>query len=89
MLRTDKRIRKRKESQRDYSTKASFKAKSNKYDENKQNKNKSRRFNGEEEYDEGKLKNLKQVDKLSNMFGDQEGGMLDYYDLSTERGKKG
>lgn len=78
-----------KESQRDYSTKASFKAKSNKYDENKQNKNKSRRFNGEEEYDEGKLKNLKQVDKLSNMFGDQEGGMLDYYDLSTERGKKG
>ena len=23
------------------------------------------------------------------MFGDQEGGMLDYYDLSTERGKKG
>ena len=78
-----------KESQRDYSTKASFKAKSNKYDENKQNKNKSRRFNGEEEYDEGKLKNLKQVDKLSNMFEDQEGGMLDYYDLSTERGKKG
>ena len=78
-----------KESQRDYSTKASFKAKNNKYDENKQNKNKSRRFNSEEEYDEGKLKNLKQVDKLSNMFGDQEGGMLDYYDLSTERGKKG
>ncbi len=78
-----------KENQRDYSTRASFKAKNNKYDETKQNKNKSRRFNEEEEYDEGKLKNLKQVDKLSNMFGDQEGGMLDYYDLSTERGKKG
>ncbi len=78
-----------KENQRDYSTKVSFKAKNNKYDETKQNKNKSRRFNDEEEYDEGKLKNLKQVDKLSNMFGDQEGGMLDYYDLSTERGKKG
>ena len=78
-----------KENQRDYSTRASFKAKNNKYDETKQNKNKSRRFNEEEEYDEGKLKNLKQVDKLSNMFEDQEGGMLDYYDLSTERGKKG
>ena len=78
-----------KENQRDYSTIASFKEKNNKYDETKQNKNKSRRFNEEEEYDEGKLKNLKQVDKLSNMFGDQEGGMLDYYDLSTERGKKG
>lgn len=78
-----------KENQRDYSTRASFKAKNNKYDETKQNKNKSRRFNEEKEYDEGKLKNLKQVDKLSNMFGDQEGGMLDYYDLSTERGKKG
>ena len=77
-----------KENQRDYSTKVSFKAKNNKYDETKQNKNRTRRFS-EEEYDEGKLKNLKQVDKLSNMFGDQEGGMLDYYDLSTERGKKG
>ena len=77
-----------KESQRDYSTKASFKAKSNRFEE-KQNKTKSRRFNGEESYDEGKLKNLKQVDKLSNMFEDQDGGMLDYYDLSTERGKKG
>ena len=77
-----------KESQRDYSTKASFKAKSNRFEE-KQNKTKSRRFNGEESYDEGKLRNLKQVDKLSNMFEDQDGGMLDYYDLSTERGKKG
>ena len=79
-----------KENQRDYSTRASFKAKNNKYDETKQqNKNRNRRFSNQEEYDEGKLKNLKQVDKLSNMFGDQEGGMLDYYDLSTERGKKG
>ena len=79
-----------KENQRDYSTKASFKAKDSRFNEQtRQNKSKSRRFNDEEEYDEGKLKNLKQVDKLSNMFGDQEGGMLDYYDLSTERGKKG
>ena len=78
-----------KENQRDYSTKVSFKAKNNKLEETKQNKSKNRRFNNNEEYDEGKLKNLKQVDKLSNMFSDQEGGMLDYYDLSTERGKKG
>ncbi len=79
-----------KENQRDYSTNASFKAKDSRFNEQtRQNKSKSRRFNDEEEYDEGKLKNLKQVDKLSNMFGDQEGGMLDYYDLSTERGKKG
>ncbi len=56
-------------------------------DENRQRKNtKSRR---EEEFDSGKLKNLKQESKLSNMFGDMEGGMLDYYDLTTVRGKKG
>ena len=36
----------------------------------------------------GKLKDLKQVDRLSNMFDDQEGGMLDYYDLTTARGKR-
>lgn len=79
-----------KENQRDYSTRASFKAKNNRYEEQKQNKSsKSRRLNGNERYDEGKLKNLKQVDKLSNMFEEQDGGMLDYYDLSTERGKKG
>ena len=77
-----------KESQRDYTSKVNYKAKNTRYEE-KQNKSKSRRFNQEEEYDEGKLKNLKQVDKLSNMFEDQDGGMLDYYDLSTERGKKG
>ena len=79
-----------KENQRDYSSKAIDKEKSNRYDEAKNKKaNKSRRFNGNDEYDEGKLKNLKQVDKLSSMFEDQEGGMLDYYDLSTERGKRG
>ena len=37
---------------------------------------------------EDKLRDLKQVDKLSNMFEDQEGGMLDYYDLTTARGKR-
>ena len=79
-----------KENQRDYSNKVNFKAKNNRFDEQKQNKNvRSRRNSEEEEYDESKIKNLKQVDKLSNMFNEQDGGMLDNYDLSTERGKKG
>ena len=34
------------------------------------------------------MRNLKQTDRLSNMFDDQEGGMLDYYDLTTARGKR-
>ena len=42
----------------------------------------------DETFDSGKLKNLKQENRLSNMFDDQEGGMLDYYDLTTARGKK-
>ncbi len=41
-----------------------------------------------EEFNEGKLKDLKQVDKLSHMFNEQDGGMLDYYDLTTARGKE-
>ena len=35
-----------------------------------------------------KLQDLKQTNSLSTMFSDQDGGMLDYYDLSTRRGKK-
>ena len=78
-----------KENQRDYSTRVNYKARNSKNDELKQNKSsKSKRFNGHEEYDEGKLKNLKQVDKLSHMFNEQDGEMLDYYDLTTERGKR-
>lgn len=43
-----------------------------------------------EEFDinEGKLKSLKQETSISQMFDDQEGGMLDYYDLTTVRGKR-
>ncbi len=68
-----------KESQR-YSSKLIDKQKANRnLDENK--KKKSRR-GGEEEFNSGKLRDLKSVDRLSNMFEDQEGGMLDYYDLS-------
>ena len=80
-----------KENQRDYSTRAIDKQKANiKYEDNKTNKkaNKSRKNNQFDEFDSGKLKDLKQVDKLSHMFTEQDGGMLDYYDLTTARGKK-
>ena len=80
-----------KENQRDYTSRAIDKQKaSRQYDENKTNKkaNKSRRNSQFDEFDSGKLKDLKQVDKLSNMFSEQDGGMLEYYDLTTARGKK-
>ena len=80
-----------KENVRDFSSKAIDKAKNERQEERtnkKQNKNKKgSRFAGEE-FDGGKLKDLKQVDRLSNMFHDQDGGMLDYYDLTTARGKR-
>ena len=77
-----------KETTREYN-RSMTKQKNNKnnLDENRQRKNaKSRK---DESFDTGKLKNLKQESKLSNMFGDIEGGMLDYYDLTTVRGKRG
>ena len=79
-----------KENQRDYSSKAIDKQKaSRQYDDNKSKKqNKSRRNNQFDEFDSGKLKDLKQVDRLSNMFSEQDGGMLEYYDLTTARGKR-
>ena len=62
----------------------------NKFDENRNTKkNKSRRNNFNNDFDEGKLKTLKQTNRLSNMFDEQDGGMLDYYDLTTERGRRG
>ena len=79
-----------KENQRDYSTKSIDKQKlNNRFEDNKTKKqNKSRKTGRFEEFDGGKLKDLKQVDKLSHMFEDQDGGMLDYYDLSSGRGKR-
>lgn len=66
------------------------KQRNNKFDENKTNKKtKTRRNNSENDFDEGKLKTLKQANRLSNMFDEQDGGMLDYYDLTTERGRRG
>ena len=77
-----------KENVRDYANKAIDKQKNNnKYDESKQNKknNKTRR-NNYEDFSSHKLKDLKQENRLSNMF--DEGSMLDYYDLTTTRGKR-
>ena len=76
-----------KEVVRDYSKNIDKQKFNNKFDDNKNKKSKSRR--NESNFDEGKLKSLKQTSKLSNMFEDQDGGMLDYYDLTTQRGRKG
>lgn len=80
-----------KENVRDFSSKAIDKAKNERQEERvnkKQNKNKKGSRFSAEEFDGGKLKDLKQVNSLSNMFHDQDGGMLDYYDLTTARGKR-
>ncbi len=75
-----------KNNQRDYSSRIIDKQKANRnLDEKK--KNRSRR-DMEESFNGGKLRDLKQVNRLSNMLQDQEGEMLDYYDLTTARGKK-
>ena len=80
-----------KENQRDYTSKAIDKEKvNNKFEENNKTRknNKGRKNNRFAEIDGGKLKDLKQTDRLSHMFSEQDGGMLDYYDLTTERGKR-
>ena len=73
-----------KETVREYN-KSIDKQKNNRYDEQKNKKNRNKRV---ESFNEDKLKTLKQEDRLSNMFNDQEGGMLEYYDLTTTRGRK-
>ena len=77
-----------KENVRDYAKSISKQKNNNKYDENKTNKKQNRNRRNSGDFDEDKLKSLKQEKSLSNMFNDQEGGMLDYYDLTTERGRK-
>ena len=78
-----------KEPVREYN-KAIDKQKNNRFDDNpnKAKKNSKNRRNEDFDINEKKLKGLKQERSLSNMFGDQEGGMLDYYDLTTVRGKR-
>ena len=80
-----------KEQVREYNRGLDQQKNNNRYEENKNNKKNSSksRKNSNREFDEGKLKTLKQASSLSNMFNDQDGGMLDYYDLSTERGRRG
>ena len=78
-----------KESVREYNRGIDKQKNNNKFEENKGKKSKSRRNNPAGDFDEGKLKSLKQANRLSNMFDEQDGGMLDYYDLTTERGRRG
>ena len=78
-----------KENVREYNKSIDKQKLNNKFDENrgvKKNKNKKGNSNS---FDEGKLKSLKQSNRLSSMFDDEsDGGMLDYYDLSTQRNRK-
>ncbi|MCI8654590.1 MAG: translation initiation factor IF-2 [Clostridia bacterium] len=79
-----------KEVVREYNKSIDKQKENNKFEENKTTKkNTKTRKNNNGEINEHKLKGLKRTDQLSNMFEDQDGGMLEYYDLSTQRGKKG
>jgi translation initiation factor IF-2 len=75
-----------KESVREYANKAIDKQKNNRYEEKTNKKSSKSRKGGYEEISSHKLKDLKQQDRLSNMF--DEGSMLDYYDLTTTRGRR-
>mgnify|MGYP006990046646 FL=1 len=76
-----------KENVREYASKAIDKQKSNRLEENKVKKQNKNRRNSFDEFSAEKLKNLKQENKLSHMFN--EGTMLDYYDLTDNRNRKG
>ncbi len=75
-----------KESVREYANKSIDKQKNNRYEEKTNKKSSKSRKGGYEEISNHKLKDLKQQDRLSNMF--DEGSMLDYYDLTTTRGRR-
>ena len=76
-----------KENVREYANKAIDKQKNNRYEEKSNKKDSKSRRNDFEEISSHKLKDLKQENRLSNMF--DEGSMLDYYDLTTTRGRRG
>ena len=76
-------------SAREFNRNLDKKKNNNKFDENRNTKKKSSRRNQDESINENKLNNLKQRNNLSGMFEDQEDSMLDYYDLSNSRGRKG
>jgi len=71
---------------RDFGNKAKDKAKLNRQDEKSSNNKKGNRKGNSNDFDSDKLNDLKRQNKLSNMF--DGGEMLDYYDLSTERGRR-
>lgn len=75
-----------KENVREYSNKSIDKQKNSRYEERTNKKSSRSRRNGYEEISSHKLKDLKQESRLSNMF--DEGSMLDYYDLTTTRGRR-
>ena len=76
-----------KENVREYANKSIDKQKNNSRFEERGNKKQSKsRRGGYEEISSHKLKDLKQENRLSNMF--DEGSMLDYYDLTTQRGRR-
>ena len=77
-----------KESVREYNKNISKQKNNDRYNDKKGKTSSKSRRNNNGEFDEDKLKSLKQESKLSNMFHDQDGGMLDYYDLTTTRGRK-
>ncbi len=76
-----------KETVREYN-KTIDKQKQARNEENKATKKSKNKNSDRFDINEDKLKSLKQHDRLSSMFDDQEGGMLDYYDLTTQRGRK-
>ena len=77
-----------KEVTREYNKSIDKQKNNNRFEERNKKSSRNRRNNVNYEFNEDKLKSLKQENRLSNMFHDQEGGMLDYYDLTTQRGRK-
>ena len=75
-----------KENVREYANKSIDKQKNNRYEERSNKKSSKSRKSNFEEISSHKLKDLKQENRLSNMF--DEGSMLDYYDLTTTRGRR-
>ena len=75
-----------KENVREYANKSIDKQKNNRYEEKTAKKSSRSRKGNYDEISSHKLKDLKQENRLSNMF--DEGSMLDYYDLTTTRGRR-
>ena len=75
-----------KENVREYANKAIDKQKINNRNDDKSKKPQKNKKNQHYDFNSDKLKSLKQERQLTNMFN--EGSMLDYYDLSSNRARK-